>query len=367
MLQVSPNRFGNLLMWPVGCPAPPEDSKELVNKHVHEWAKKNKDPLQGVSYGAYIFGGITLVSLFGFVKSLISSESKLLKWSLGILSGIGLAATGFFYECCYGSKHLNSLYNTFLLWPSRKIESTPEEHGITSYEKVEISSGEDKLKGYYLHSKKNAHCKKVILYLGGRRTNVGFGFNKCGKILDNVDANILLVDRRGFGESTGQATYENAMEDTETMYNYLINEKGYRPEDITIMGHSLGAGQAVKFAQNHPIGGLVLVNSITNTVDIVKDNTSSYLHGLADMLLEERLDCKNEVKTVKANKILILHCKDDKFVPLWRANEIYEKVKHLDSDFVTMLDGKHGEYVDGLDENCYKALRKIVGDLRIPT
>ena len=112
-MQISPSRFGNWLMWPVGCPAMEEGSKKLVNKHVHEWSRNNRDLFKGASYGSYLFGGLTIASIFGFIKS-FSTESKLLKWSLGILSGIGIATTSFFYECCYGSKHLNYLYNTFL-------------------------------------------------------------------------------------------------------------------------------------------------------------------------------------------------------------------------------------------------------------
>lgn len=58
-----------------------------------------------------------------------------------------------------------------------------------------------------------------------------------------LNSNILAIDYRGFGDSEGQPTVDGVAQDARTGWNYLV-ENGARPEDILIVGHSLGTAIA---------------------------------------------------------------------------------------------------------------------------
>jgi abhydrolase domain-containing protein 12 len=58
-----------------------------------------------------------------------------------------------------------------------------------------------------------------------------------------LDANILAIDYRGFADSEGHPTVQGVSRDARTAWNYLIAQ-GTKPEDILIMGHSLGTAIA---------------------------------------------------------------------------------------------------------------------------
>jgi abhydrolase domain-containing protein 12 len=76
--------------------------------------------------------------------------------------------------------------------------------------------------------------------------------------------NILTIDYRGFAESTGYPTERGAIDDGLSAIKWLVNQ-GANPEDILVVGHSLGAGiatQSIERAEREfgqPFRGLVVM------------------------------------------------------------------------------------------------------------
>ena len=64
-------------------------------------------------------------------------------------------------------------------------------------------------------------------------------------LLSCVDANILAIDYRGFGDSEG-IPYESGLYlDAWASWDWLV-KNGAKSQDIVVMGHSLGTGVAAK-------------------------------------------------------------------------------------------------------------------------
>ncbi len=53
----------------------------------------------------------------------------------------------------------------------------------------------------------------------------------------------MAVDYRGFGDSEGHPTVQGVSKDARAAWDYLIR-RGAKPEDILILGHSLGTAIA---------------------------------------------------------------------------------------------------------------------------
>lgn len=75
---------------------------------------------------------------------------------------------------------------------------------------------------------------------------------------------MLTIDYRGFAESTGYPTERGTIDDGLSAIKWLVHQ-GAKPEDILVIGHSLGAGvatQSVELAERefgHPFRGLVVM------------------------------------------------------------------------------------------------------------
>lgn len=62
-------------------------------------------------------------------------------------------------------------------------------------------------------------------------------------LTSRLDSNVLAIDYRGFGDSEGHPSVHGVSLDAHAGWNYLIDQ-GARPEDIVIVGHSLGTAVA---------------------------------------------------------------------------------------------------------------------------
>lgn len=92
--------------------------------------------------------------------------------------------------------------------------------------------------------------KGVVLYLKGNSKSIK-GWGKFAIDFTRHGYNVLMVDYRGFGKSTGRRSQKAIKRDLQLVYNKL---KEMTTEDrIILYGRSLGSGFAAKLASmNHP-------------------------------------------------------------------------------------------------------------------
>ncbi len=98
--------------------------------------------------------------------------------------------------------------------------------------------------------KPNGESKGIVLYLKGNSKSIK-GWGKFAVDFTRHNYNVLMVDYRGFGKSTGRRSQKAIKRDLQVVYNKI---KERTAEDrIILYGRSLGSGFAAKLASiNHP-------------------------------------------------------------------------------------------------------------------
>lgn len=106
--------------------------------------------------------------------------------------------------------------------------------------------------------------KEYILFLHGMSQNVS-NYQHLYETILSKDKGIFAVEYRGYGENERAKTTEDKLrKDVKTAYNYLTQEKGIKPEDITVIGHSMGGALAADFAsKHHDLKALILICPLT--------------------------------------------------------------------------------------------------------
>jgi pimeloyl-ACP methyl ester carboxylesterase len=100
-----------------------------------------------------------------------------------------------------------------------------------------------------LHFFRN-ETKGIVLYFHGNSRSIK-GWAKYARDFYRYDYDVVLVDYRGFGKSTGKRGEEDMLEDMQFVYKSLAAK--YGEENLIIYGRSLGSGFAAKLAaDNHP-------------------------------------------------------------------------------------------------------------------
>lgn len=92
--------------------------------------------------------------------------------------------------------------------------------------------------------------KGLILYFHGNSRSIK-GWAKYARDFYRYDYDVVLVDYRGFGKSTGKRGEKQMLDDMQFVYTALA--KKYGEQHLILYGRSLGSGFATKIASdNHP-------------------------------------------------------------------------------------------------------------------
>lgn len=100
---------------------------------------------------------------------------------------------------------------------------------------------------------KNPHG--LILYFHGNSRSIK-GWAKYAKDFFRYQYDVVLVDYRGFGKSTGKRTETDMLSDMQFVYTELA--KQYTEQHLIVYGRSLGSGFATKVASDNSPRYLIL-------------------------------------------------------------------------------------------------------------
>jgi pimeloyl-ACP methyl ester carboxylesterase len=90
----------------------------------------------------------------------------------------------------------------------------------------------------------------LILYFHGNTRSIK-GWSKYARDFYRYDYDVVLVDYRGFGKSTGRRSEKDMLNDMQYVYQKLAEK--YTEQHIIVYGRSMGSGFATKVASdNHP-------------------------------------------------------------------------------------------------------------------
>ena len=114
----------------------------------------------------------------------------------------------------------------------------------------------------------------AAIYLHGsgeRRGESGTAVERAKLLSSHLGLHVLLIDYRGFGDSDGYPDEEGLNADAAAALTWLT-DRGVKPQDVIVWGHSLGTGPAVQLAssqevRDQPLRGLILEAPYTSMVD----------------------------------------------------------------------------------------------------
>jgi uncharacterized protein len=141
--------------------------------------------------------------------------------------------------------------------------------------------------------------------------------------LHEIGVNLLLVDYRGYGGSSGLKPNESTVnEDARAALNYLRGLKDLR--NIYVLGRSIGSGAATQLALENPgLGGLILESPFSSVDDAARVLPVAHLYPVHWMLLTH-FDNSSKIGSVRV-PLLVVSGTADTLTPVWMAKEIFEK------------------------------------------
>ncbi|MFC1595889.1 alpha/beta hydrolase [Candidatus Margulisiibacteriota bacterium] len=224
----------------------------------------------------------------------------------------------------------------FIYFPSREIVQTPKDAGL-DYQDLFLTAPDGvKLNCWHVD---HPNSRKVILFFHGNGSNMSF-LVPVMEYFYGFPVDTFFVDYRGYGRSEGKPSEKKLYQDARLVYQYLVEQKNYRPKDIVLWGWSLGASVAIDLAVDHEASALVVHSGITSARDMSARLFTPVLQPL--IWLRSKFNNTAKLKQVKCPQLFI-HSKADQVVPYEMGVKNYQAANEP-KDFISLERNTHEEF-----------------------
>jgi hypothetical protein len=205
----------------------------------------------------------------------------------------------------------------FIFFPSSAIEATPKDYGV-DYEDIYFTVADGvKLNGW-LALKPGARA--TLLWFHGNGGNIGHRAQGVKPLRDMLDANVFMIDYRGYGRSEGAVSEKGTYEDAEAAFKYLTQRSDIDPKRIVLFGQSLGSAVAADLAGRHDCLAVILEAPFASIPAMAK---AIYPWLPVGALIRTRYDVIEKVKQIKA-PLLVAHGDRDDIVPFEQGRQVFD-------------------------------------------
>lgn len=156
----------------------------------------------------------------------------------------------------------------------------PSQFGVSDYEDLQIPTPDgESLNAFFMRPSNRALAKNVtILMFHGNAGNIGHRIPIAKVLEESIGCNVLMLEYRGYGLSTGTPDEEGLAIDAQTGLDYVRQRAESRNTKIVIYGQSLGGAVAIRLVaknqQDGDIAGLILENTFLSIRKLIP----RYLH-----------------------------------------------------------------------------------------
>lgn len=247
-------------------------------------------------------------------------NSKLKRWIIRLT-----AYPLFVYVAIIGFLAFNE---TSLVYPGSKYPKgnwTPAEF---AFEEISFkSSDEVELVGWYLpapvdHSDDENHQPNhAVLLCHGNAENTAQSSQHNGDNFRQVlNANVFVFDYRGYGKSEGTPFEAGVLQDAEAALELLCEKTDKKPEEIILVGHSIGGGPAVHLAQKYQCQTLILQRTFSSLVDAA---ANQYPWIPVRLIMRNQYPSEERIQSYQG-PLFQSHGDADKLIPIELAKRLFE-------------------------------------------
>ena len=206
--------------------------------------------------------------------------------------------------------------NALMFFPSKVIEGTPADVGLT-YEDVEIATSDgEALHAWWIPATTEPRLGHV-LFLHGNGGNVGTRVAKA-KLLASRGLDLLVVDYRGYGRSSGHPTEEGTYRDARAARQALLGRLGVDGGRIVYVGESLGGAVALELAVAEPPAALVLQSTFTS----IRAMGRIHYPMIPAFVTPNAYPSLARIPALRC-PLLVMHGSRDEIIPVEQGRELY--------------------------------------------
>jgi pimeloyl-ACP methyl ester carboxylesterase len=197
----------------------------------------------------------------------------------------------------------------------------------------------------------------AIAYFHGNSGNIGQHVAELNRLAD-MGFNVLGVDYRGFGKSSGRPSESGIYKDGRAALKYLVKEQGFKMQRIVLMGVSIGSCVALEIARDEPVGAVVLVTPLTSGKAVVEAGGHHFLAWFAG----DVFDNLSRIGRIRS-PLLIIAGSADQTTPAEMGRQLYAKATRP-KQLVVIPGAHHNDIASFAPDVYWGALRTFFALLK---
>lgn len=231
--------------------------------------------------------------------------------------------------------------------PSRELAATPVDIGLR-HEALRLSTADgETLDAWFVPAPEQ---RAVLLFFHGNAGNISHRLDSI-RVFHELGLSVLIVDYRGYGQSTGRPTELGTYEDARAAWRHLVEDRGIPEQRIVLFGRSLGGAVATWLAVNATPRALILESAFRSVPDMAAEiywflpvRSLARLHYPVERLLPQ-VDAP----------VLVIHSRDDEIIPFAHGEALHavapepKTLLELQGDHNTGFLQSRSRYSAGID------------------
>ncbi len=204
--------------------------------------------------------------------------------------------------------------------PGRGLDATPDQIGL-DYEDVVVETTDgERLHGWFVPT---AQARGTLLFFHGNAGNISHRLESI-QIFNRLGLDVLIVDYRGYGQSSGRPSEQGTYRDAQAAWDYLVEIRQIAPQRIVVFGRSLGgavgAWLASRLADDEKPAAVLIESSFSSGADMARRLYPIYPARLLTRLRYPVVEYAARL----ACPVLVIHSRDDEIIPFAMSRAIYD-------------------------------------------
>ena len=237
--------------------------------------------------------------------------------------------------------------------PGRDLDATPAAAGL-DFEDLAIATQDgETLHGWFVAA---PEADLSVVFFHGNAGNISHRLDTLA-ILAGLGLNVLMVDYRGYGRSTGTPSEQGTYKDAAAAWRYLTTERNIAPNQIVVMGRSLGGSVAIELASTVEARALIIESSFTSVPDL-----ASEIYPWLPVRWLARIHYPNEARIASVQSpVLIVHSPTDEVVPFHHGERL-RAASARQGELIELRGGHNDGFM--VSPNYVPALRRFIAALQ---
>jgi len=163
------------------------------------------------------------------------------------------------------------------------------------------------------------NAQVTLLFSHGNAEDLGMIYDWFNDLARVLRVNIMAYDYTGYGKSNGTPCEENCYADIEAAYQYLLEVRRLKPEQIVLYGRSLGSGPSCYLAsksarEGRSVAGVILQSPLLSAYRVA--------FKFRGTMIGDRFPNVDYAPFIRC-PVFIVHGTLDEVVPFWHGQDLF--------------------------------------------